>query len=179
MPTLLQVAQMGNQVLREKCKEVENITDASVQNLIDDMIATCVDYPGVGIAAPQVYQPLRLFIVASNPSPRYPNAPKMEPTAIINPTIISTSVEIEKDWEGCMSIPGIRGLVTRHKSIRVSFTHRNGLVIEETYTDFLARVFQHEYDHIEGVLFLDRADSRELATDKEYQRLVKLEEKKH
>lgn len=173
MPTLLQISQLGHPILREKAKEVENVKDPAIQALIDDMISTCQDVDGVGIAAPQVYQPLRLFIIASKPSPRYPHAPDMEPTAIINPTIVSASEETEKGWEGCLSIPGIRGQVPRHKSVKVSFTNRNGEQEEKTFDDFVARVFQHEYDHIDGIVFLDRANPKDLITEKEYQRIVR------
>ena len=82
---LLQVAQLGQRVLRKKSKEVKEVGSEEVQNLVDDLIATCVDANGIGIAAPQVYVPLRIFIVASHPNPRYPKAPKMKPTAMINP----------------------------------------------------------------------------------------------
>lgn len=173
MPTLLQISQLGHPILREKSKRIENVRDPAIQALIDDMIRTCQDVDGVGIAAPQVYQPLRLFIIASKPSPRYPNAPDMEPTAIINPVVISTSDEKEADWEGCLSIPGIRGLVPRHKSVTVSYTNRDGEQVEKTFTDFIARIFQHEYDHIEGIVFLDRADSRTLVMEKEYQKILR------
>jgi peptide deformylase len=178
MPTLLQISQLGHPILREKAKEVKNIRDHAIQELIDDMIQTCQDVDGVGIAAPQVYQPLRLFIIASKPSPRYPNAPDMEPTAIINPVITSTSEEEEKDWEGCLSIPGIRGLVPRHKSVTVSFTNRNGEQEKKTFDDFVARIFQHEYDHIDGIVFLDRTDSHDIIMEKEYQKIVRAMPKK-
>jgi peptide deformylase len=89
MATLLQISQLGHPVLRKTAKEVKNVADTEIQALIDDMIATCLDVDGVGIAAPQVYRPLRLFIVASRPNARYPSAPAMEPVAMINPTILS------------------------------------------------------------------------------------------
>jgi len=175
---LLQICQLGHPILREKAKEIENVNDPAIQVLIKDMIATCQDVGGVGIAAPQVYQPLRLFIMASKPNARYPNAPHMEPTAIINPVIVSFSDEIEEGWEGCLSIPGIRGLVPRYKSITVRFNNRDGGLEERTFEGFLARIFQHEYDHIEGITFLDRANSKSLAMDKEYLKIVSAESKK-
>lgn len=178
MPTLLQISKLGHPILREKAKEVENVSNPAIQALIDDMIYTCQDVDGVGIAAPQVYQPLRLFIIASKPSPRYPNAPDMEPTAIINPKIISTSNEEENGWEGCLSIPGIRGLVSRRKSVTVLFDNRNGQHELKVFDDFVARVFQHEYDHIDGIVFLDRTDPKDLITEKEYQKIVRALAKK-
>ena len=97
----------------------------------------------------------------------------MEPTAIINPEILSFSKEKEKDWEGCLSIPGIRGLVPRHKSIRVKYLTRDGKEVESEFSDFIARIFQHELDHLNGTVFLDRMESSlEIITEKEYQRLI-------
>lgn len=178
MPTLRQISQLGHPILREKAKAVENVSDPAIQALIDDMIQTCLDVDGVGIAAPQVYQPLRLFIIASKPNPRYPQAPEMEPTAIINPTIISTSTEKELGWEGCLSIPGIRGLVSRHQSLIVSFTNRHGQPEEKKFDDFVARIFQHEHDHLDGIVFLDHANPKDLVTEKEYLRIIRNSAKK-
>ncbi len=173
MPILRQIAQLGQPVLREPVRHITNPLDPTIQLLIDDMLATVADANGVGIAAPQVYQSLSLFIVASRPNQRYPNAPAMEPTAMLNPQLIDASSEAEKGWEGCLSIPGIRGLVSRHKRVRVRYLDRKGEIHEEEYEGFLARIFQHEFDHINGVVFLDRvADSRDLVSEKEYQRFV-------
>ncbi|MBI2103631.1 peptide deformylase [Candidatus Woesebacteria bacterium] len=173
---LLQVAQLGHPILRQKAESVKDINDPKVQELIDNLIATVMDVDGVGIAAPQVYQPWRLFILASHPNPRYPNAPEMEPTAIINPKIISTSPELIKDWEGCLSIPGIRSKVLRHKAITVTFFNRDGKRERKKFEDFIARIFQHEYDHLEGIVFLDKlVDMSETITEKEYQKLMKKE----
>lgn len=169
----LRVAQLGNPVLREKCRVVKDVKDKKIQTLIDNLLMTVMEVNGVGLSAPQVYQPLRLFIMASHPNPRYPNAPYMEPTAIINPKIISTSNEKIKDWEGCLSIPGIRALIPRYKSISVEYTARNGESVKRSFQDFLARIFQHEYDHLEGIVFLDRIEStKEIITEKEYQKVI-------
>lgn len=173
MPTLLQISQLGQPVLRQVAKEVEDASAPRIQALIDDMIATCLDANGFGIAAPQVYQPLRLFILAPRPHAQNPNVPNMEPTAIINPVIISTSEEKEKGWEGCLSIPGIRGHVDRHRSVRVAYFNRHGEGEERTFEDFVARVFQHEYDHINGVVFLDHSHPKDLVTEKEYLRIIR------
>ncbi len=171
---LLQITHLGDPVLRRKAKAVKNIKDSSVQKLIDDLIITVMDIDGVGIAAPQVYKSLRIFILASHPSPRYPKAPKMKPTAIINPKIISFSKDKKKDWEGCLSIPGIRGIIPRHYSIEVEFTTREGKILRKTYKDFVARIFQHEFDHLEGVMFVDRIESsKDLISEKEYQKMMK------
>jgi peptide deformylase len=171
MPILRQIAQLGQPVLREVAAAVADPSEAAVQALIDDMLVTVVDANGVGIAAPQVYESLSLFIVAPRPNPRYPHAPEIEPAVIINPEILWQSDEMEKGWEGCLSIPGLRGLVPRHRRIGVRFLTRRGEVREEEFADFLARIFQHEFDHVRGVLFVDRVEStRDLVTEKEYAR---------
>jgi peptide deformylase len=173
MPKLLQIAQLGHSILRKKTDPVKNVKDIYIQNLIDDLIATVVEVNGVGIAAPQVYEPYQIFIIASHPNLRYPDAPKMEPTAIINPKINSHSEDLIKDWEGCLSIPGIRGLVPRYESISVEYTTRNGEREERELTDFIARIFQHEYDHLNGIVFLDRLENnKDIITEKEYQKLI-------
>lgn len=176
---LLQVAQLGHPVLRERALEVKNVKDIKTQELIVNLITTVMDVDGVGIAAPQVYQTVRIFILASHPNPRYPKAPEMEPTAIINPQILFYSDEIVKDWEGCLSIPGIRSKVPRHKVIEVEYTDRKGKKIKKKFTDFVARIFQHEYDHLEGIIFLDRlVDMKETVTEKEYQKMMAEEKKR-
>jgi peptide deformylase len=173
MSILRQIAQLGRPVLRQAAQHIAEPGDPAVQALIDDMLATVVEVNGVGIAAPQVYEPLRIFIVASHPNPRYPHAPEMEPTAIINPEIIWSSDEIEKGWEGCLSIPGIRGFVPRSTGIRVRYLTRAGLDREQEFTGFIARVFQHENDHLNGIVFLDRLESTgDIISEKEYIRIM-------
>ena len=171
---LLQVAHLGNLVVGKKAKNVGNIYDLQIRELIDNMIATCLEIDGVGIAAPQVYRSLRLFIIASRPNPRYPHAPKMRPLPVINPKIVSSGKKKSKDWEGCLSIPGIRGLVPRYSSITVEYTIKDGRRIKKTFKGFVARIFQHEYDHIEGMTFLERVENpKEFISEKEYQRMMK------
>jgi peptide deformylase len=171
MPVLRQIAQLGHPVLRGVAGKIADPADPAVQALIDDMLVTVADANGVGIAAPQVFEPLSLFVAASRPNPRYPNAPEMEPTAMINPEILWVSDDKEKGWEGCLSIPGLRGPVPRHRRIGVRYLTRAGEVREDEYAGFLARVFQHEFDHVQGMVFIDRVEStRELMTEKEYMR---------
>ena len=131
MSKLLQIAQLGQVVLRQPPRIIDNLREVRIQNLIGDMIATVKDVNGMGLAAPQVYEPYRLFIVASHPSPRYPNAPKMAPTAIINPEIISYSQENLEEWEACLSVPGIRGLVPRSEGIQPTYREEVGLASHE------------------------------------------------
>jgi peptide deformylase len=172
MAVLRQIAQLGHPVLRQESQPVADPAAPAVQALIDDMLATVAEVDGVGIAAPQVYEALRLFVVASRPNLRYPQAPAMEPLPMLNPEIVWQSEEQEKGWEGCLSIPGLRGLVPRSRRLRVRYLTRDGMLREEEYEGFLARVFQHEFDHIQGLLFLDRVeDTRELVTEREFQRL--------
>ncbi|WP_298533828.1 peptide deformylase [uncultured Algibacter sp.] len=173
MANILPIAHLGAPILRERTTEVENITDVDFLNLIRDMMTTVKDANGLGIAGPQVYSSLGVFIMASKPSKRYPNAPKTEPLAIINPTILNYSKDKEKDWEGCLSIPGIRGHVNRSKSIEVTYTTQQGETVTKTLEGFIARIFQHEYDHLNGTVFLDRLDSnKDIISEKEYQRIV-------
>lgn len=163
------IAKLGNPILRKKAKPIRNILDKQVQALIDDMLNTVIKEDGVGIAAPQIFHSSRLFIMASRPNARYPHAPEMQATAIINPDIIWKSSEMEKDWEGCLSVPELRGLVPRHQSIKVSYTTQDNKFVKTTYEGFLARVFQHEYDHLNGIVFIDRVEStKELMAESEW-----------
>ena len=159
--------------MRCKAQPINNISDQNLGRIIDNLIATVIETNGVGIAAPQVSISDRLFIMASRPNLRYPNAPKMEPTAMINPRLISHSEDRVKDWEGCLSVPGIRGLVSRYRVINVEYTNREGKLERQELTDFMARIFQHEYDHLEGIVFLDRVESTtDLMTEDEYQKQI-------
>lgn len=173
MTEFLLIAQLGNPILRQQAQLVYSVRDERFQQLIDALIATAAVSNGVGIAAPQVSESYRLFIVASRPSLRYPHAPTMEPTAMINPRIIAHSGDVVKDWEGCLSVPGIRGLVPRYRAIEVEYTGRDNQLYRQELTDFVARIFQHEYDHLDGIVFLDRVEStRDLMSEQEYQQRV-------
>ncbi|MGK7895877.1 MAG: peptide deformylase [Xenococcus sp. (in: cyanobacteria)] len=173
MMTILDIAELGNPILRCQAQVIDRVREPKILQLIDDLIATAQLNNGVGIAAPQVSQSYRLFIVASRPSIRYPQAPKMQPTAMINPAIISYSGEIVKDWEGCLSIPGLRGLVPRDRAIEVEYTTICGDRVRKIFTDFIARIFQHELDHLDGIVFLDRLESKnDLYTEAEYHKRI-------
>ena len=173
MSEKLSIIQLGNPILRQKAEFVKQVKSDNIQKLIDDLLTTVSDANGVGIAAPQVAVGYRVFIVASRPNLRYPNAPLMEPTAMINPKIVAHSDETVKDWEGCLSIPGIRGLVPRYQKIEVEYIDRKGNLVNQQLTDFVARIFQHEYDHFEGLVFLDRVESTfDIVTEQEYQNLM-------
>lgn len=171
MGEILDIIELGHPVLREKARSIEHIQDDRMQTLIDNLMATVQKANGVGIAAPQVAESYQLMIVASRPNLRYPNAPSMEPTPIINPKILAHSDEMVKGWEGCLSIPGIRGNVPRYQAIEIEFYDRFGKQQKMEMTDFVARIFQHEYDHFNGIVFLDRVESNhDLVTEKEYQK---------
>ncbi len=169
MAKVLKVAELGNPVLRSPTTPIQNIPDPALQKLIDDLLKTIKKTNGVGIAAPQVSKSLQLFIVASRPNLRYLNAPTMEPTAMINPQILAYSDETYQDWEGCLSVPGMRGLVRRSRQIEVRWCDRHGEQHTKTFTDFVARIIQHEYDHIHGKVFLDRVESTlDMMSESEY-----------
>jgi peptide deformylase len=172
MPLLRQIAQLGHPVLRTPARPVSLPMDASLRAFADDLMATMLDADGVGIAAPQVYESLQVFIVASRPNPRYPDAPKMEPEIVINPEILWRSDEVVRGWEGCLSIPGIRGHVPRPRRIRARYHTLDGVEVEREFEDFVARVFQHEDDHLRGIVFLDRLESnRDIICEKEFRKL--------
>ncbi|PZO43456.1 MAG: peptide deformylase [Pseudanabaena frigida] len=171
----LPVYQLGNPMLRETAKPITDVSDREIQQLIDEMLVTLKESRGVGLAAPQIGRSLQLVIVASHPNDRYPHAPQMEPTALINPKIISHSVETEKGWEGCLSVPMIRGLVPRYREIEVEYIDRQGEQQKAKLTDFVARIFQHEYDHLEGKVFLDRVETNlDLVSEAEYQNILQV-----
>ncbi|MUL35880.1 peptide deformylase [Gloeocapsopsis dulcis] len=173
MAEIREVVQLGHPLLRTQAQYVENVQEQRIQNLVDDLIATVGQANGVGIAAPQVAECCRLFIVASRPNLRYPYAPTMEPTAMINPKILAHSTEAVKGWEGCLSIPGIRGLVPRYQIVEVEYSDRNGKLQKQELTDFVARIFQHELDHLDGIVFLDRMESTlDIVTEQEYQKQI-------
>jgi peptide deformylase len=171
MPVIRQISQLGHPVLRAPVTPVTFPASEAIESLVADMLETMRDANGVGIAAPQVYESVAIFIVASRPNARYPDAPEMEPEVVINPAIVERSDEMVKGWEGCLSIPGIRGEVPRHRHIKVRYQTLAGAVVERSFSDFVARIFQHEDDHLHGIVFLDRLESaRDVITEKEYQK---------
>ena len=159
--SILKVSRMGHPVLRKRTVLVQpdEINTSSMQRLIDDMFDTMHEYVGIGLAAPQVHQERRLFVAGVDG----PNS-TMQPVVMINPEIEVIDDEKEEDWEGCLSIPDIRGKVLRAKNIRVRFLDRHGRSQQLTATGFPARVIQHETDHLNGVLFVDRMTSFESRT---------------
>jgi peptide deformylase len=166
--SILKVSRMGHPVLRKKLKPVPpaDITTAPVQRLIDDMLQTMLEYHGVGLAAPQVHEELRLFVaqvVTDHDDEETEDETARPPKvlALINPEITPVGRHVEEDWEGCLSIPDLRGLVPRHRDIRVKAYDRSGKPVDLQASGYMARIIQHETDHLDGVLFLDRMKSLE------------------
>lgn len=172
--SILKVARMGHPVLRAKAKALTpaDIKHAAVQQLIDDMIDTMIEYHGVGLAAPQIHEGLRIFVgLLDSPKPEGGDDVETEPVAVINPEIATIGDEVVEDWEGCLSIPDIRGRVPRAREIRLRGYTRDGARLEMSLRDFPARVAQHEADHLDGILFFDRMKSfRSLTFLEEYSR---------
>jgi peptide deformylase len=162
--SIRKVARMGHPVLRAKARTLDKheIRSAAIQKLIDDMMETMAEYHGVGLAAPQVHEGLRLFVAALDA--KEDNAVDDQPLAIINPEITLIGSDVVEDWEGCLSIPDIRGRVPRARDITVRALDRKGDRIELHAHDFPARVIQHETDHLNGVLFFDRMRTFETLT---------------
>ena len=150
--SILKISRMGHPVLRRKARAVERseIKTPGFQKFLDDMIDTMREYNGVGLAAPQVHEGLRVFVAMLDTDD------DAEASVIINPTITALDDTVVEGWEGCLSIPEIRGLVPRACKIVVKAHDRQGRVVEIEAEDFSARVIQHETDHLDGVLFLDR-----------------------
>jgi peptide deformylase len=173
MSKILQISEIGSPILRQRSIDIPQLPDACIDELIGDLIATADRANGVGIAAPQVGSSLRLFIIASRPSPRYPHAPTMVPTAMINPEIVARSGELVSGWEGCLSVPDRRGIVLRDRAIEVKYMTPHGELIQQELTDFVARIFQHELDHLDGILFPDRVTApTDLISEAEYMKIA-------
>jgi len=160
--SILKVARMGHPVLRQKARQLEKheLRSPETQRFIDDMIDTMREYSGVGLAAPQVHESVRIFVAHLDTEGRG----ESEAIAIVNPEIEVIGPEIIEGWEGCLSIPDIRGMVPRAAQIVVSALDRHGKRLEIKAVDFPARVIQHETDHLDGVLFFDRMKSFESLT---------------
>lgn len=168
----IEIAQLGHPLLCQRAEPVIIIDEPGLRELVATMMAALQENPGLGIAAPQLYVGKRVLIMASRPTVNYPQAPAMEPTAMINPEILTRSPEIEWGWEGCLSVPGFRGRVPRHRAIQVSYFTLDGQQRMERFEGFPAVIFQHEYDHLEGKVYLARMENwKELVTEREFQRL--------
>jgi peptide deformylase len=175
--SILKVARMGHPVLRRKASPVPpgDIKSARIQRLIDDLFETMAEYSGIGLAAPQVHESVRVFVAGLRPADRLPEELSgdgdMPFIVAVNPELTMIGEAVDQGWEGCLSIPDIRGLVPRAQAIKVDAYDRKGRRVQFTARGLPARVIQHETDHLDGVLFFDRMRSLEaLAFMDEYHR---------
>jgi peptide deformylase len=160
---ILKVARLGHPVLRLKADPVlpETIGTPGIQQLIDDMLETMADHDGAGLAAPQVHVSQRVVIYGVDSNPRYPDAEEVPLTILVNPMLTPLGEEQEEDWEGCLSVPDLRGKVPRFTRLRVAAWGRDGRPLQFEAEGFHARVVQHECDHLDGRVYLDRMRSFE------------------
>ena len=155
---ILKVARLGHPVLRQPADPVpaEAIQTPEIQRLIDDMVETMREYNGAGLAANQVHTLMQICVIEVKDNPRYPEAESIPLTVLINPVVTPLSPEMEDGWEGCLSVPDMRGVVPRHTAVRLEAYDREGNRIDVVAKEFLARVIQHETDHLRGVVYVDR-----------------------
>ena len=156
---ILKIAQLGQPILRRPALEVstEEIKTPEFQQLVDDMLATLAREKGAGLAAPQVFASKRLFLAGVHPPAASEGPPGIE--VFINPRIVAASAETESAWEGCLSFPELMVLVPRYQAVRIEYLNRHGEVQSLELHGFPARVVQHETDHVDGILTIDRAGS--------------------
>jgi peptide deformylase len=173
------IARLGHPVLRQRARELSRaeIGSAPIRSLIADLIETMREYGGVGIAAPQVHESVRLALIEFGPhGARYPGPGTQPLSVFINPTVTVLDDQRQSYWEGCLSVPGLRGLVHRPRKVRVDYVDADANPRELVAEGFLATVFQHELDHLDGVLYVDRLDSAPgttpLAFQEEYQKYL-------
>ena len=148
-----EVLRMGDPRLLERSREVVQFNTVDIDALLADMRDTMQKYEGAGLAAPQIGVPLRVVIFGVEHNPRYPDAEPVPYTELLNPVIVPLSDEMEEGWEGCLSIPGLRGVVARHSRIGYTGYDPKGRRIEREASGFHARVVQHECDHLDGILY--------------------------
>jgi peptide deformylase len=163
---VLKVAHLGHPILRQVAAPVppEAIGAPEIQQLIADMLETMEDEDGAGLAAPQVHVSKRIVIYGVESNPRYPDAEGVPLTVLVNPRLTPLTEEQEEDWEGCLSVPDLRGKVPRFTRLRVEAYGRDGAPLRFEATGFHARVVQHECDHLDGRVYLDRMKSMETLT---------------
>ena len=180
------IAQMGEPVLRRVARplSVEELKSPAIQTLIDDMIDTMHDADGAGLAAPQVYESVQLCVIEISKNPRYPDALDIPLTILVNPVVTPTTrldALAPEDsiamFEGCLSVTGLRGRVVRPRRVRVQALDRSGAQLDFEWEGVRASVVQHETDHLNGVLYVDHADSKTLTFLREYERYVPREER--
>ena len=154
--TVRDVLRMGHPVLRERAKPVQRFGTPELRALVQDMKDTMASRNGAGLAAPQIGVGERIVIFGVEKNPRYPDAEEVPFTVLVNPTIVMLTREVEEGWEGCLSVPGLRGLVPRYTRLRYAGFDEEGRPIEREAQGFHARVVQHECDHLDGILYPQR-----------------------
>lgn len=173
---ILKIAHVGHPVLRERSREVtpDELASEKTQRFIDDLVETMRDAAGAGLAAPQVHVPLRICAIEVKDNPRYPYKPNFPLTILVNPVITPLGGETFDNYEGCLSVPNLRGVVSRFTEIEVEALDREGKPWKRTIRGLTAGTFQHECDHLDGKLFLDGVrDPKTLATWAEFDRYHK------
>jgi peptide deformylase len=148
-----EVLRMGDPRLLQRSQEIKEFGTPELQALLQDMRDTMAHLNGAGLAAPQIGVGLRVVIFGVHANPRYPNAEEVPDTVLINPVLEPDGAEMEEGWEGCLSVPGMRGVVPRYKRLRYRGCDENGKPFEREVSDFHARVVQHEVDHLDGILY--------------------------
>ena len=170
---ILKVARMGHPVLRRMAQPVKekDILKPDFQQFIEDMIETMHEYNGLGLAAPQVHRSLRVSVIEIQDNPRYPDKENVGLHVFINPEITLLSKELNSYWEGCLSVPGLRGLVARPNKVKVKYLDRDAKKREFVGEGFLSTVLQHEFDHLDGKIYIDRiTDTTKLVYDEEFEK---------
>ena len=147
---------MGHPVLRERAKRVEQFGTPELRALVEDMKETMAARSGAGLAAPQIGVGERVVIFGVDKNPRYPDAEEVPFTVLVNPQIVLLTREVEDGWEGCLSVPGMRGIVPRYTRLRYTGFDAEGAPIDRVAEGFHARVVQHECDHLDGILYPQR-----------------------
>ena len=147
------VLKMGDPLLYRKAEPVKGFNTPELDALVADMFDTMAALNGAGLAAPQIGVSQRVVIFSVESNPRYPDVEPVPTTVLINPILTPIGDEMEEGWEGCLSVPGLRGLVMRHQSLRYTGFDQNGTPIDRTVSGFHARVVQHECDHLDGILY--------------------------
>lgn len=168
-----EIVTVGHPVLRERARDVgeDELATPAVQALIDDLIDTMRHASGAGLAANQVGVALRIAVIEVNDNPRYPYKPRIPLTVVVNPVIEPLDDEVVEINEGCLSVPNLRGTVRRHVNVRVRYLDRDGTPHDEVRRGLTAGTFQHECDHLDGVLFLDRvSDPTTFTTWEQFER---------
>ena len=158
--TIRKIASIGHPVLRTRARELEpaELASPDIQRLIDDLVDTMRDANGAGLAANQIHEAVRVCVIEVNQNPRYPYKPDIPLTILVNPVLTLLGTDRYENNEGCLSVPNLRGNVWRHLSVRVQALARDGGVIDDVKHGLTAGTFQHEVDHLDGVLFVDRVE---------------------